>query len=135
MATNLYSSRTSNDAQIRKITEDISEIFIKDSKDLISLDFNKFMQKIEQISLKLEMIVKSYTLSSGKIENIKTNSILKDLLVNFCNRDKFIESATTFANEELRSEVVSMIDFDHLYYLFYGDIPSYCKNISIVILC
>ena len=72
MATNLYSSRTSNDAQIRRITEDISEIFIKDSKDLISLDFNNFIQKIEQISLKLEMVVKSYTPSSGKIESIKT---------------------------------------------------------------
>ena len=73
MATNLYSSRTSNDAQIRRITEDISEIFIKDSKDLISLDFNNFIQKIEQISLKLEMVVKSYTPSSGKIESIKTS--------------------------------------------------------------
>ena len=53
--------------------------------------------------------------------------------MDFCNRDKFIKSATAFANEELRSEVISMIDFDHLYYLFYGDIPSYCKNISKVI--
>lgn len=78
---------------------------------------------------KIEKVQNKFS-KTTKIENIKTNSILKDLIVNFCNRDKFIESATTFANEELRSEVVSMIDFDHLYYLFYGDIPSYCKNIS-----
>ena len=78
---------------------------------------------------KIEKVQNEFNKTS-KTENINTNSILKDLLINFCNRDKFIESANSFANEELRPEVISMIDFDHLYYLFYGDIPSYCKNIS-----
>lgn len=60
----------------------------------------------------------------------KSNPYLYDIIEQFCNRDNFITNVKRYVDEELREEIASMIDFDQLYYLFYGDIPSYCKNIS-----
>lgn len=71
-------------------------------------------------------------INDNKIEKTseKSNPYLYELIEHFCDRDNFIKYVSKCANEELREEISSMIDFDQLYYLFYGDIPSYCKNIS-----
>lgn len=71
-------------------------------------------------------------INNNKIEKTseKSNPYLYELIEHFCDRDIFISNVKKYVDEELRKEISSMIDFDQLYYLFYGDIPSYCKNIS-----
>lgn len=71
-------------------------------------------------------------INNNKIEKTseKSNPYLYELIEHFCDRDIFISNVKKYVDEELREEISSMIDFDQLYYLFYGDIPSYCKNIS-----
>ena len=97
-----------------------------------SNDINKIKTDIE---VKSKDMVKEYDkpiINNNKIEKTseKSNPYLYELIEHFCDRDIFISNVKKYVNEELREEISSMIDFDQLYYLFYGDIPSYCKNIS-----
>lgn len=102
----------------------------KKNEELI--DINKIKTNIE---IKPKDMVKECDkpiINNNKIEKTseKSNPYLYELIERFCDRDIFISNVKKYVNEELREEISSMIDFDQLYYLFYGDIPSYCKNIS-----
>lgn len=97
-----------------------------------SNDINKIKTDIEVKSKDMVKECDKPIINNNKIEKTseKSNPYLYELIEHFCDRDIFISNVKKYVNEELREEISSMIDFDQLYYLFYGDIPSYCKNIS-----
>lgn len=97
-----------------------------------SNDINKIKTDIEVKSKDIVKECDKPIINNNKIEKTseKSNPYLYELIEHFCDRDIFISNVKKYVNEELREEISSMIDFDQLYYLFYGDIPSYCKNIS-----
>ena len=102
----------------------------KKNEELIDINKNK-----TDIEVKPKDMVKECDkpiINNNKIEKTseKSNPYLYELIERFCDRDIFISNVKKYVDEELREEISSMIDFDQLYYLFYGDIPSYCKNIS-----
>lgn len=97
-----------------------------------SNDINEIKTDIEVKSKDMVKECDKPIINNNKIEKTseKSNPYLYELIEHFCDRDIFISNVKKYVNEELREEISSMIDFDQLYYLFYGDIPSYCKNIS-----
>lgn len=97
-----------------------------------SNDINKIKTDIEVKSKDMVKECDKPIINNNKIEKTseKSNPYLYELIEHFCDRDIFISNVKKYVNEEFREEISSMIDFDQLYYLFYGDIPSYCKNIS-----
>lgn len=66
MARRLYSKRGSIDNQINNIVSNVSEIFIRDSKNIITLDFEKLLNELKNIQDELNLVQKFYTNSKGK---------------------------------------------------------------------